>query len=62
MFLGIILLNLSTLVGEKSYGLFSIGIMVLLGAGPVVARRLPHVTLDEETRNPVMMCPGTSRV
>ncbi|MDH2442572.1 APC family permease [Amnibacterium sp. CER49] len=41
-FLVVILLNLPTLVGEKSYGPLSIGVLVLLAAafvlGPVVAR------------------------
>lgn len=50
LFLAIILLNLPTLVGEPSFGPFSIGILVLLAgafaAGPVVARRLPGVVLD----------------
>lgn len=52
LFLAVILVNLPTLVGEDGYGPFSSGILVLLGAafavGPVLARRLPHVSLDEE--------------
>ncbi|MGL3805510.1 APC family permease [Paeniglutamicibacter sp. R2-26] len=49
-FLAIILVNLPVLVGESSYGPFSIGVLVLLGAalvaGPVVAAGRRTVVLD----------------
>ena len=49
-FLAIILLNLPALVGESSYGPFSVGVLVLLAAallaGPVVAARRRTVVLD----------------
>lgn len=49
-FLTVILLNLPTLVGESSYGPFSVGVLSLLAiallTGPVLARRRPSSVLD----------------
>ncbi|WP_411730715.1 APC family permease [Paeniglutamicibacter sp.] len=49
-FFAIILVNLPALVGESSYGPFSVGVLVLLAAallaGPIVAARRRSVVLD----------------
>ncbi|WP_313810502.1 APC family permease [Glutamicibacter sp.] len=49
-FLSIILINLPSLVGEEGYGPFSIGVLLLLGAGlaagPIVAARRRTLTLN----------------
>jgi len=49
-FLGVILANLPSLVGEGGYGPLSVGVLVLLlgafAAGPVVARRHGRLALD----------------